>query len=113
MQQSNVCYFLSDSLSNVLTSFLEAYGRVHRIGQENETAFLQLSVRGTIDDHMAKVKDRKQREIDRFSSLGDEELLAIFGWSGKKKDGLFVVEDSDHGEECESESESEDEESEE
>lgn len=48
---------------------VQAFSRVFRIGQEKETEFVNLTLAGTIDDHMNNIKQRKKLEIDQVCTL--------------------------------------------
>ncbi|KAH0054026.1 Calcium/proton exchanger, partial [Aureobasidium melanogenum] len=61
---------------------IQAFSRVYRIGQENETEFVNLTLAGTIDEHMNAIKERKKKEIDQVTAghkrLTTEDLLKTF-----------------------------------
>ncbi|KAK6006262.1 hypothetical protein QM012_006672 [Aureobasidium pullulans] len=61
---------------------IQAFSRVYRIGQEHETEFVNLTLAGTIDEHLNRIKERKKKEIDQVSAghkkLSMEDLLKTF-----------------------------------
>ncbi|KAH0361101.1 Calcium/proton exchanger, partial [Aureobasidium melanogenum] len=61
---------------------IQAFSRVYRIGQEHETEFVNLTLAGTVDEHMNSIKERKKKEIDQVTAghkkLTTEELLKTF-----------------------------------
>ncbi|THY10671.1 hypothetical protein D6D02_06237 [Aureobasidium pullulans] len=61
---------------------IQAFSRVFRIGQEKETEFVNLTLSGTVDDHMNAIKQRKKLEIDQVNAghkrMTMEELLKTF-----------------------------------
>ncbi|KAF2083196.1 hypothetical protein K490DRAFT_52277 [Saccharata proteae CBS 121410] len=50
----------------------QAFCRVFRIGQEQETQMTRFVVRGTVDEDMIKMQNRKQAEIDKIMEDGDD-----------------------------------------
>ncbi|KAI4769967.1 hypothetical protein E4T52_14995 [Aureobasidium sp. EXF-3400] len=61
---------------------IQAFSRVYRIGQEHETEFVDLTLAGTVDEHMNSIKERKKKEIDQVTAghkrLTTEDLLKTF-----------------------------------
>ncbi|CAD0113514.1 unnamed protein product [Aureobasidium uvarum] len=61
---------------------IQAFSRVYRIGQENETEFVNLTLAGTVDEHMNDIKERKKKEIDQVNAghkkLTMDDLLKTF-----------------------------------
>jgi SNF2 family DNA or RNA helicase len=61
---------------------IQAFSRVYRIGQEYETEFVNLTLAGTVDEHMNTIKERKKKEIDQVTAghkrLMIEDLLKTF-----------------------------------
>ncbi|KAH0271807.1 Calcium/proton exchanger, partial [Aureobasidium melanogenum] len=61
---------------------IQAFSRVYRIGQEHETEFVNLTLAGTIDEHLNAIKERKKKEIDQVNAghkkLSMEDLLKTF-----------------------------------
>ncbi|KAI4720343.1 hypothetical protein E4T48_03513 [Aureobasidium sp. EXF-10727] len=47
---------------------IQAFSRVYRIGQEHETEFVNLTLTGTIDEHLNAIKERKKKEIDQVNA---------------------------------------------
>ncbi len=102
----------------------QAFGRVHRIGQEKETHFAKIVVKDSIDERLVQMQEEKARAIAR--ALGEdgkeeravltlEELGRLFGGdenegvgggevSGGDADGgegereVIVVDDDEEGE---------------
>ena len=73
----------------------QAFGRVHRIGQEKETHFAKIVVKDSIDERLVQMQEEKDRDISR--ALGEdgaegravltlEELGRLFG-GGDEEDG--------------------------
>lgn len=65
---------------------VEAFCRVHRIGQEKETFITRFMVEGTIDERLMELQEVKQEEIDSaidnrniLAHISMEELLSLFG----------------------------------
>ncbi|KAI5240215.1 hypothetical protein E4T42_08447 [Aureobasidium subglaciale] len=61
---------------------VQAFSRVYRIGQEKQTEFVNLTLEGTIDEHLNGIKHRKKLEIDRVNvgcrKLSNKEMLKVF-----------------------------------
>ncbi|KAI4849825.1 hypothetical protein E4T44_03107 [Aureobasidium sp. EXF-8845] len=61
---------------------IQAFSRVYRIGQEHETEFVNLTLVGTVDEHLNSIKDRKKKEIDQVNAghkrLTTQDLLRMF-----------------------------------
>lgn len=61
---------------------IQAFSRVYRIGQEHETEFVNLTLAGTVDEHMNSIKERKKKEIDQVTAghkrLTTEDMLKAF-----------------------------------
>lgn len=61
---------------------IQAFSRVYRIGQEQETEFVNLTLAGTVDEHLNSIKERKKKEIDQVTAghkrLTMEDLLKTF-----------------------------------
>ncbi|KAG9597202.1 hypothetical protein KCU77_g4655, partial [Aureobasidium melanogenum] len=61
---------------------IQAFSRVYRIGQEHETEFVNLTLAGTVDEHMNAIKERKKKEIDQVNAshkkLSMDDLLRTF-----------------------------------
>ncbi|KAH0398319.1 hypothetical protein KCU89_g7361, partial [Aureobasidium melanogenum] len=60
---------------------IQAFSRVYRIGQEHETEFVNLTLTGTIDEHLNQIKERKKKEIEvnaGHKKLSMEDLLKTF-----------------------------------
>ncbi|KAG2166062.1 hypothetical protein JADG_005801 [Aureobasidium aubasidani] len=65
---------------------IQAFSRTYRIGQEKETEFVNLTLAGTVDEHMNAIKLRKKLEIDQafiqvnagHKRMTMEELLKTF-----------------------------------
>jgi SNF2 family DNA or RNA helicase len=61
---------------------IQAFSRVYRIGQEHETEFVNLTLLGTVDEHLNSIKDRKKKEIDQVNAghkrLTTQDLLRMF-----------------------------------
>lgn len=61
---------------------IQAFSRVYRIGQENETEFVNLTLAGTVDEHLNGIKERKKKEINQVTAghkrLTMEDLLKTF-----------------------------------
>lgn len=66
----------------------QAFGRVHRIGQDKETHFAKIVVKDSIDERLVQMQEEKDRDISR--ALGEdgaegravltlEELGRLFG----------------------------------
>lgn len=48
---------------------IQAFSRTYRIGQKKETEFVNLTLAGTVDEHMNAIKLRKKLEIDQACIL--------------------------------------------
>ncbi|KAI4758196.1 hypothetical protein E4T52_09578 [Aureobasidium sp. EXF-3400] len=61
---------------------IQAFSRVYRIGQEHETEFVNLTLAGTVDEHLNSIKERKKKEIDLVTAghkkLTMQDLLKTF-----------------------------------
>jgi SNF2 family DNA or RNA helicase len=61
---------------------IQAFSRVYRIGQDKETEFVNLTLAGTVDEHLNRIKERKKKEIDQVTAghkkLTMQDLLKIF-----------------------------------
>lgn len=61
---------------------IQAFSRVYRIGQQEETEFVNLTLAGTIDEHLNGIKERKKKEIDQVTAghkkLTMKDLLKTF-----------------------------------
>lgn len=65
----------------------QAFGRVHRIGQQKETYFTKIIVRDSIDEMLLNTQDAKEKRIsdvfkegvDRREMPTLEELIRLFG----------------------------------
>ncbi|KAF2432590.1 hypothetical protein EJ08DRAFT_695349 [Tothia fuscella] len=79
----------------------QAFCRVFRIGQEQETSMTRFVVEKTVDENMIRMQERKQHEIDRVmdgekrKKLTITELLSLFGEVEEGDDGqpFILVED--------------------
>ncbi|KAK4986397.1 hypothetical protein LTR66_007877 [Elasticomyces elasticus] len=81
-----------------------SFCRVFRIGQQKETSLTCFVVSGTVDDHMMKIKKRKQDEIDKVIEdnpdkpvkYSPEELMRLFGPVGTDENGTpFIFADDE------------------
>ncbi|KAH0163790.1 hypothetical protein KCU67_g5417, partial [Aureobasidium melanogenum] len=63
-------------------SEIQAFSRTYRIRQEKKTEFVNLTLAGTVDEHMNAIKLRKKLEIDQVNAghkcVTMTELLKIF-----------------------------------
>lgn len=61
---------------------IQAFSRVYRIGQEYQTEFANLTLIGTLDEHLNSIKDRKTKEINMVTTghkrLTMEDMLKAF-----------------------------------
>ncbi len=60
----------------------QAFGRVHRIGQEKETHFAKIVVKNSIDERLVQMQEEKARVIAR--ALGED---------GKEERAVLTVEE--------------------
>ncbi|QDS73153.1 hypothetical protein FKW77_001974 [Venturia effusa] len=71
----------------------QAFCRVFRIGQEQETSMTRFVVEKTVDENMIRMQERKQKEIDsvmdndQHRKLTIPELLRLFGDVGADENG--------------------------
>lgn len=71
----------------------QAFCRVFRIGQTDETRLTRLCIKNSIDSAMFAVKERKTAEIDKVMDQPDKgprstaDLLRLFGPVGEDEDG--------------------------
>ncbi|KAF2152369.1 hypothetical protein K461DRAFT_241503 [Myriangium duriaei CBS 260.36] len=76
----------------------QAFGRVYRINQEKDTAYLQLLVNNSIDERLETIKKNKQSEIDEFSKgrlkLTQREIMGLFGDVIEDVNGTFRIEEA-------------------
>lgn len=73
-------------------------GRLYRIGQKRNVEFVKIVVRGTIDDYLLEVQNRKSVEID--DTIGKEaleqretiaKLLELFGAVQEGQERGFIL----------------------
>lgn len=61
---------------------IQAFSRVYRIGQDHQTEFVNLTLAGTVDEHLNGIKERKKKEINQVTAghkrLTMEDLLKTF-----------------------------------
>lgn len=84
----------------------QAFCRVFRIGQQQETRLTRLIVKNTIDETMMAIKERKNLEIDEVMNsqlherLSVEDLMTLFGGVGTDEEGrAFIFADEEGDEE--------------
>lgn len=73
----------------------QAFGRVHRIGQDKETHFVKILVKDTIDEYLLHMQAAKQGMIERAlqedakhkTALTLDELVKLFGKDAAGVDG--------------------------
>ncbi|KAH7182523.1 SNF2 family N-terminal domain-containing protein [Fusarium flagelliforme] len=78
-----------------LTLELQAFGRVHRIGQNKKTTLIRILARGTIDESLIQLQEAKAAVVERV--LGDDKPEPIFSndlqlrmlFSGKDKNAMI------------------------
>ncbi|KAH7063453.1 SNF2 family N-terminal domain-containing protein [Macrophomina phaseolina] len=83
----------------------QAFCRVFRIGQQEETSMTRFVVEGTIDEKLIDMQDRKQAEIDQVmgdtgqlrENLSMNDMMRLFGQVGEDGEGhpFIMVEDKD------------------
>jgi len=59
-------------------SIFQAYSRVHRMGQTQQVTVIFLCLVNTIDERMAEVLQRKQKDIDQAIDGGRIEAAKLF-----------------------------------
>jgi SNF2 family DNA or RNA helicase len=80
----------------------QAFGRVHRIGQEKTTNFTRLFVRGTIDERIMDLQEEKQKYIQMLfeggkrSGFPHKDLLGLFGETKTDEAGNIFIVPTDH-----------------
>lgn len=90
----------------------QAFGRVHRIGQEKETYFAKVVVLDSVDQRLLSMQEAKNKRISGIlkENANDkalpklEELIALFGVesdedSADKPTEVIVVDDAEEGQE--------------
>jgi hypothetical protein len=92
----------------------QAFGRVHRIGQEKETYFAKVVVLDSVDQRLLSMQEAKNKRISGILKEGVsdrpvpklEELIALFGVESdenpgnKPTEGVVVVDDIRGGQEA-------------
>ncbi|KAF2143698.1 uncharacterized protein K452DRAFT_325644 [Aplosporella prunicola CBS 121167] len=88
-----------------LSAEMQAFCRVFRIGQDQETSMTRLVVEQTVDADMIDMQDRKQREIDRVlesdnrtqKRLTVQDMMRLFGPVHEDDEGhpFIIAEDRD------------------
>jgi hypothetical protein len=91
----------------------QAFGRVHRIGQEKETYFAKVVVLDSVDQRLLSMQEAKDKRISGILKEGAsdrpvpelKEMIALFGVESdenpgnKPTEGVVVVDDAREGEE--------------
>ena len=90
----------------------QAFGRVHRIGQEKETYFAKVVVLDSVDQRLLSMQEAKNKRISGILKEGAsdrptpklEELIALFGVESdedpenKRTEEVIAVDDAGEGE---------------
>jgi len=75
----------------------QAFGRIHRIGQQKETHFAKILTSGTVDDHLLAIQKRKNINITKtleYTKLTDEEWEGLL-MAGYEDGGQYDEIDDD------------------
>ncbi|KAK8011522.1 hypothetical protein PG990_010487 [Apiospora arundinis] len=74
----------------------QAFGRVYRIGQTKETFLQCILVKGTIDQRIHDLQEKKMREIEQAmhysKGLSVDEIISLFGNLTEDEDGNPILE---------------------
>ncbi|KAH4294637.1 hypothetical protein HBH64_080990 [Parastagonospora nodorum] len=83
----------------------QAFCRVFRIGQKEETFMSRLCVKNTVDSKLIEMQERKTKEIgeimedngDRMKKMGTRDLMRLFGNTNEDAEGkpFILVDDPD------------------
>ncbi len=56
---------------------LQAFDRVHRIGQKNPVTVHRLLIKGSIEEEVLKIQDKKNNQENSFYDMYSEKVLSI------------------------------------